>query len=42
MSMPISSELVATIARSSPDLSRDSTSLRISRDNEPWCAYASG
>ena len=42
MSMPISSELVATIARSSPDLSRVSTSLRISRDREPWCAYARG
>jgi len=42
MSMPISSELVATIARSSPALRRRSTSLRISRESEPWCAQASG
>ncbi len=42
MSMPISSEFVATIARSAPDFSRCSTSVRISRASDPWCAYASG
>ena len=35
MSMPISSELVATIARSSPAFSRVSTAVRISRASEP-------
>ena len=38
MSIPISSELVATIARSSPCLSFVSTLLRISFASEPWCA----
>ncbi len=40
MSMPSSSELVATIADSSPRFSRCSTTRRISRESEPWCAQA--
>ena len=36
MSMPSSSELVATIAFSSPRLRRSSTASLISRDSEPW------
>ena len=36
MSIPSSSELVATIAGSSPRLSRSSTTWRTSRDSEPW------
>ena len=35
MSIPSSSEAVATIARSSPSLSLLSTVSRISRDSEP-------
>ena len=40
MSMPSSSELVATSAGSSPALSRCSTAPRSSRDSEPWCDQA--
>ena len=38
MSMPSSSELVATIARSVPPSARSSISSRCSRAIEPWCA----
>ena len=41
MSMPSSSELVATIAFSVPRLSRSSISRRCSRASEPWWARAS-
>ena len=37
MSMPSSSEAVATTARSSPFFSRSSASKRFSRDRLPWC-----
>ena len=37
MSMPSSSELVETIADRRPSFSRCSTTLRSSRDSEPWC-----
>ena len=40
MSMPSSSEPVATSTGSSPDLSRSSTTRRRSRDSAPWCAWA--
>ena len=36
MSMPSSSELVATRQRSLPDFSSSSISVRASRDSEPW------
>ena len=38
MSMPISSEFVATMAFSSPSFRRRSTSVRISRARDPWWA----
>ena len=38
MSIPSSSEDVATIARSVPDFSASSTSRRCSRASAPWCA----
>ena len=38
MSMPSSSEDVATIARSRPAFSASSISIRCSRASEPWCA----
>ena len=38
MSMPSSSEDVATIARRRPSFSASSTSVRCSRASEPWCA----
>ncbi len=38
MSMPSSSEDVATMARSVPDFSASSTSRRCSRASAPWCA----
>ena len=38
MSMPISNELVATMALSSPAFKRRSTSARMSRAKEPWWA----
>ena len=40
MSMPSSSEEVATTAGSRPAFSSSSTSARCSRDTEPWCARA--
>ena len=40
MSMPSSSELVATTAGSSPALSSDSVRVRSARLIEPWCARA--
>src|SRR5882757_2826406 len=40
MSMPSSSEEVATRQGSSPDLSSSSTSVRSSWEREPWCARA--
>ena len=40
MSMPSSSEDVATIAGSSPRFSRSSIAARFSRATEPWCASA--
>ena len=40
MSMPSSSEVVATRQGSSPDLSRSSTTSRSSRASEPWWARA--
>jgi hypothetical protein len=40
MSMPSSSEEVATTAGSRPDFSSSSTSARCSRETEPWCARA--
>ena len=42
MSMPSSSELVATRQGSSPALSCSSTTSRSSRASEPWCARAIG
>ena len=42
MSMPSSSELVATRHGSSPALSCSSTTSRSSRASEPWCARAIG
>ena len=41
MSMPSSSELVATRARSSPRLSASSIESRCSRAIDPWCAFTS-
>ena len=41
MSMPSSSDEVATIAGSSPRFRRSSISCRFSRATEPWCASAS-
>ena len=41
MSMPSSSDDVATIARSSPRLSWSSITTRCSRASEPWCALTS-
>ena len=41
MSMPSSSEDVATIAGSVPLFSRSSISCRFSRATDPWCASAS-
>ncbi len=38
MSMPSSSEEVATIARRRPSFNASSTSVRCSRASEPWCA----
>ena len=38
MSMPSSSDAVATSARSSPARRRCSTRWRRSRDSDPWCA----
>jgi hypothetical protein len=40
MSMPSSSDEVATTAGSRPDFSSSSTSARCSRDTEPWWARA--
>ena len=40
MSMPSSSELVATTAGSRPDFSSSSTSARCDRETEPWWALA--
>ena len=40
MSMPSSSELVATMAGSSPRLSSSSICARMSFATEPWCALA--
>ncbi len=40
MSMPSSSEEVATTAGSRPDFSSSSTRVRCSRDTEPWWARA--
>jgi hypothetical protein len=40
MSMPSSSEDVATTHGSRPDLSASSTELRCSLDIDPWCARA--
>ena len=42
MSMPSSSELVATRHLSRPDLSSSSISVRASRDSEPWWERATG
>ena len=42
MSIPSSSEDVATMHGSVPALSASSTSLRASRESEPWCARATG
>ncbi len=42
MSMPSSSDEVATTAGSCPDFSASSTTARCSRDTEPWCALATG
>src|ERR1700730_11201765 len=41
MSMPSSSDDVATTHGSRPDFRSSSTPLRCSRDIEPWCALAS-
>ena len=38
MSMPSSSDAVATMAARAPDFSLSSASKRILRDKEPWCA----
>ena len=40
MSMPSSSELVATRHRSRPDFSSSSISVRASRESDPWCERA--
>ncbi len=40
MSMPSSSEQVATRQGSSPDFSISSTSVRSSCESDPWCARA--
>ena len=42
MSMPSSSDDVATSAGSCPDFSSSSTSSRCSRAIEPWCERATG
>ena len=42
MSMPSSSEEVATRPRICPALSRSSISIRCGRASEPWCARTSG
>ena len=42
MSMPSSSDEVATMQGSLPALSASSTSLRASRESEPWWARATG
>ena len=42
MSMPSSSDEVATTAGSRPDFSASSTSARCSRDTDPWWAEATG
>ena len=41
MSMPSSSELVATTQRRMPLFSSSSTCARCSFDTDPWCAFAS-
>ena len=40
ISIPSSSEAVATTHRSSPEASRRSTSRRCSLETDPWCAWA--